>query len=92
MILSFLRFTADLSNEPKGYYTLLFTIDIKVSPVTMRIKSHNNTYGIKWVKDPNLIIRFWSKKERQKGARNPCRNIREVPYESLKLFATRWLG
>ena len=30
MILRLLRFTADLSNEPKGHYTCLFTVDKKI--------------------------------------------------------------
>ena len=37
MILRLLRFTADLSNEPKGNYTnCLFTADKKYPPATMR--------------------------------------------------------
>ena len=33
MLLRFAK--TDLSNEPKGYYTCLFTVDKKVSPATM---------------------------------------------------------
>ena len=39
MILRLLRFTADLSNEPEGDYTCLFTVDKKVSPATMRTRN-----------------------------------------------------
>ena len=37
MILRLLRFTADLSNEPKGNYTCLFTVDKKILSILSRI-------------------------------------------------------
>ena len=41
---------------------------------------------------PTHHYQFWSAEERQIDARNPFRNIREVPYErALKLLATRRL-
>ena len=66
MILRLLRFTADLSNEPKGYYTCLFTVDKKVSPATMRTRNHiiNRRPECRKVKDPAHHYQFSSVEER----------------------------
>ena len=40
MILRLLRLTADLSDEPKRYYTLVFTVDKNATPPIMHTKSH----------------------------------------------------
>ena len=42
MILRLLRLTADPSNEPKGYYTILFIYDKSPSPATMQETLHHH--------------------------------------------------
>ena len=82
MILRLLSVQLHYPKNLNGTTHLLFTVDKNAPPATMRTRNR-------------IIDRRpeCSYGERQIDARNPFRNIREVPYErDLKLFATRRLG